>query len=82
MRPPIPVELTYAPHPCCAAATRRYKQQVYDLAMERKRQLDAIHEEGYHMPDSYDAPEKRNSRCGLCDAVLVHVGAYCCGCGC
>lgn len=41
---------------------RRYKQQVYDLAMERKRQLDKIQEEGYRMPDSYDAPEKRSAK--------------------
>ena len=36
--------------------------QVYNLAKERKRQLDAIHEDGYHMPDSYDAPGKHISR--------------------
>ncbi|KAJ9518720.1 hypothetical protein QJQ45_018694, partial [Haematococcus lacustris] len=43
-------------------ADLRYKQQVYDLAMERKRQLEAIHEDGYHMPDSYDQPEKQSAR--------------------
>ncbi|GFH17515.1 uncharacterized protein HaLaN_14170, partial [Haematococcus lacustris] len=42
-------------------ADLRYKQQVYDLAMERKRQLEAIHEDGYHMPDSYDQPEKQSA---------------------
>jgi hypothetical protein len=41
---------------------RRYKQRVYDLAMQHKKQLDAIHEQGYAMPDSYDAPEKRSAR--------------------
>lgn len=35
---------------------------MYDLAMERKRQLEAITEEGYKMPASYDEPEKRNAR--------------------
>jgi hypothetical protein len=40
----------------------RYKQQVYELAMERKRQLEKITEEGYQMPASYDAPEKRSQR--------------------
>ena len=36
--------------------------QVYQLAMERKKQLDAIQEDGYHMPDSYDGPGNHNSR--------------------
>ena len=36
--------------------------QVYNLAMERKKQLEAIHEDGYHMPDSYDDPRKHASR--------------------
>jgi hypothetical protein len=35
---------------------------VYDLAVERKRQLAAITEDGYQMPTSYDEPEKRNTR--------------------
>ena len=37
-------------------------RQVYNLAMERKKQLEAIHEDGYHMPDSYDGPGKHASR--------------------
>ena len=32
------------------------------MAMERKKQLEAIHEDGYHMPDSYDGPGKHASR--------------------
>ena len=36
--------------------------QVYELAMERKKQLDAIQEDGYHMPDSYDGPGKHMTR--------------------
>lgn len=35
---------------------------MYNLAKERKRQLEQIHEDGYHMPDSYDAPDKHHSR--------------------
>jgi hypothetical protein len=30
--------------------------------MERKKQLDAIQEDGYKMPDSYDDPSKHLSR--------------------
>ena len=30
--------------------------------MERKKQLDAIQEDGYHMPDSYDGPGKHMTR--------------------
>lgn len=35
---------------------------MYNLAKERKRQLDAIQEDGYHMPDSYDEAGKHISR--------------------
>lgn len=40
----------------------RYKQQVYDLAMQKRKQQEAMLEEGYRMPDSYDDPQKRSSR--------------------
>lgn len=30
-----------------------YKQRVYDLAVERKKQLDKMGEEGYRLPSSY-----------------------------
>lgn len=43
-------------------AHRTRAPQVYNLAKERKRQLEQIHEDGYHMPDSYDAPDKHHSR--------------------
>ncbi|KAG1680389.1 hypothetical protein FOA52_015480 [Chlamydomonas sp. UWO 241] len=43
-------------------ADLKYKQQVYDLAMERKKQHEKIQEDGYHMPDSNDEPGKHITR--------------------
>jgi len=40
-----------------------YKEQVYKLAVERKKQLDELErDDGYRMPDTYDAPDKAGSR--------------------
>eukprot|EP00878_Enallax_costatus_P007712 GHUV01008073.1.p1 GENE.GHUV01008073.1~~GHUV01008073.1.p1 ORF type:complete len:730 (+),score=228.81 GHUV01008073.1:201-2390(+) len=39
-----------------------YKQRVYDLAVERKKALDAVVDDGYTLPTNYDAPEARESR--------------------
>ncbi|KAL6774279.1 hypothetical protein ACKKBG_A24410 [Auxenochlorella protothecoides x Auxenochlorella symbiontica] len=34
-----------------------YKEEVYRLAVERKKQLDELeHDDAYHLPGSYDAP--------------------------
>lgn len=40
-----------------------YKEQVYKLAAERKKQLDELErDDGYRMPDTYDAPDKAGRR--------------------
>eukprot|EP00775_Hariotina_reticulata_P008556 gene8556-8738_t len=39
-----------------------YKQRVYDLAVERKKALEAVVDDGYSLPTNYDAPEARESR--------------------
>lgn len=40
----------------------RYKQEVYDLAMQRKAQTERGAEEGYVLPTSYDEPSARSGR--------------------
>eukprot|EP00879_Flechtneria_rotunda_P010545 GHRR01011025.1.p1 GENE.GHRR01011025.1~~GHRR01011025.1.p1 ORF type:complete len:1017 (+),score=386.99 GHRR01011025.1:232-3282(+) len=39
-----------------------YKQRVYELAMERRKALESLVDDGYKMPTNYDAPETRESR--------------------
>lgn len=59
-----------------------YKQQLYDLAMEKRKTAEKIKEEGYHMPDSYDEPEKRDERLKVGAGHAVRAGvpflASCC----
>lgn len=44
------------------SAALRYKQEVYDLAMQRKAQTERGAEEGYVLPTSYDEPSARSGR--------------------
>ncbi|MEW5302705.1 MAG: hypothetical protein WDW36_005459 [Sanguina aurantia] len=43
-------------------ADLKYKQEVYDLAMQRKAQTERGAEEGYVLPTSYDEPSARSGR--------------------
>lgn len=46
-------------------ADLEYKERVYSLALERKKQLEEIDVQGYRLPTSYDEPEKRNEQLQL-----------------